>query len=290
MRNLIALTILVLSSFSCQPAKEKEGELAESQSFEAERNAFHNYLEAPKEVAAQLQATAADFNPGLINSNAFSNYVTDDGKAASNLGIYLADLNYCIAFGAPDHVSTLFTASKELGATIGIERDVLDFLMKRFEANINQNDSVKAVVNDLFESSTSDLQGPERERLVGIAMSAYQIENLHLLLGTIKTYPRDILPDDARTAILIPLFRMVLEQKSNVETIYNFLKTISNPDENQNYIYYANAFEELIAVYQRLNVDEKIANNQGAEVLTDEVVMELSAKVDAIRSKAVSVE
>ncbi len=290
MRNFIALAILSAMSFSCQPAKDKEDDTLESQSFEAEKNAFYNYLQAPKEVAAQLQGTAADFNPELINSNPFSSYVTDDGKAAANLGIYLADLNYCIAYGQRDHVSTLFNASKELGATIGIERTVLDFLMKRFEANINQNDSVKAVVGDLFESSTADLQGTDRERLVGIAMSAYQIENLHLVLGTIETYPRDILPDDARTAILIPLFRMVLEQESNVETIYNFLKTISNPDENQNYIYYANAFEELIAVYQRLNVDEKIANNQGAELLTDEVVMELSTKVDAIRSKAVSVE
>jgi len=97
----------------------------------------------------------------------------------------------------------------------------------------------------------------------------------------IFSYPKDNLPDDARTAIPVPLFKMVLEQKQNVETIYGFLLSIadpSDPEKQPNYTYYSTAFQELIDIYGRLNVDEMIANNRGAELLNDAVVQELSEK------------
>jgi hypothetical protein len=100
-----------------------------------------------------------------------------------------------------------------------------------------------------------------------------------------------MLPDDARMQILIPVFRLVLEQQKNIETTYAFLKTVGdplNPEANPNYAYYSTAFEELIAVYKKLDVAEKIANNKGVELMNDAVVKELSTKINAIRNKVVS--
>jgi hypothetical protein len=109
----------------------------------------------------------------------------------------------------------------------------------------------------------------------------------------LESYPKDMLPDDARAAILVPLFKVVLGQRTNVENIYYFLKAesdIQDPANNPNYPYYANAFEELIAVYKKLNVEEKMASNKGLEIMNDAVVKELSEKVNAIRDKIVSPE
>jgi hypothetical protein len=114
---------------------------------------------------------------------------------------------------------------------------------------------------------------------------------LHLALGLIETYPKDMLPEDARTQILVPVYRMVLDQKGNVQTIANFLKANADPldaDKNPNYPYYANALQELIQVYDRLNIEDKLANNQGLELMNDAVAAELSQKVKAIRDKVVS--
>ncbi|MDH4057180.1 MAG: hypothetical protein OEU76_00380, partial [Cyclobacteriaceae bacterium] len=158
MKRLILLMLLGAITFSCQK-KESSDEAATSTSFENERNAFFSSLGAPAEVAAQLQATAADFNAGLLNNaQTYASYTTNEVKAAANLGIYLADLNYSIAFTQSAYVNDLFTASHQLSQTIGIEQSVLDFLMKRYTDNINQNDSVKAVIEDLFASSTADLK------------------------------------------------------------------------------------------------------------------------------------
>ena len=292
MKNLFYILTLAIFIFSCQTGKEKIQDTPETILFENQRNAFFNSIKTAPDAAAELRAIAAEFNGDLLNDpNKYSDYVGDTIKSAANLGIYLSDLNYCVAFQQSDRTKELFTAANELSKVIGIEKSVIDFLMTRFNENINQNDSVKAVINELFENSTTKLEGTAKERFVGIAMAAYQIENLHLALGVIATYPKDMLPDDARTQILIPAFKLVLGQKNNIETIYNFLQTLVDPaapEKTPNYAYYNTAFEELIAVYNRLNVDQAIADNKGIELLNDQVVMELSAKVNAIRDKIIS--
>ena len=292
MKKLLSLILLTTLVLSCQKNKETAEATQESQAFDKERDAFFTNMLAPGEAAAALQATAAEFNPNLMNDPKLSsNYTTNDVKAAANLGVYLADLNYSVAYKQSANTKELFTASQELSKTIGIQQSILEFLSKRYTDNIAQNDSVQAVINDLFKKSTTDLKGTDREKLVGIAMAGYQIENLHLAVGIIEAYPKDMLPDDARMQILIPVFRFVLGQQKNVENIYAFLKTIAdplNPEANPNHAYYSTAFEELIAVYKKLNVEEKIANNQGVELMKDEVVQELSAKINAIRNKVVS--
>ncbi|HMG90895.1 MAG TPA: hypothetical protein VK589_12595 [Chryseolinea sp.] len=294
MKKFIALACLIIL-FSCQKkSEETTTEAPATPSFENERRAFFNSLSSPGDAAAGLQATGADFNASLLNDpKKFATYTSSETKAAANLGVYLADLNYAIAYKESDHVKAIFPAAHALSKSVGIEQGILDFLMKRYNDNLAKNDSVKAVVDELFASATKDVEGSSREKMIGIAMSAFQIENLHIAMGIISSYPKDMLPTDARTQILVPVFRHVFDQKNRVEIIYGFLKSISdpaNPEQNPNYTYYAKAFEDLIETYKKLNIDEKIANNKGTELMTDAVVAELSSKVDAIRSKIVSAE
>lgn len=293
------LIVLLLGSvtFSCRKNSEytehtKHTESPESAAFSNEREAFFNNLMEPAEAAAKLQLTGAEFNRNLMNSpQSYPQYTKNEVKAAANLGVYLSDLNYCIAYKQTADTKEYFTAVHELSIVTGIEKSILEFLTKRYNDNITQNDSVKNIVTDLLAKSTRDLQGTEREKLAGIAMGAYQIENLHLALGILESYPEDMLPDDDRAGNLVPIIKMVIGQRGNVENIYHFLKTYSdpqNPEKNPNYLYYSNAFEELIALYRKLDVEEKIANNQGVELMDDEGVEELSEKVDVIRNKIVS--
>ncbi|MBX2964426.1 MAG: hypothetical protein KF687_18100 [Cyclobacteriaceae bacterium] len=291
MKKLLPLLLLIGTMYSCQKSKDST---STSPAFEAKRSAFFNSLRAPQEVAARLQATAAEFNADLLhNPENAGSYTTSEEKAAANLGIYLADLSYCVAYGQSATTKELFAAAHQLSKVVGVEESILDFLSQRYEENLHLNDSAKAVIDALLERSTSTLKDSEREKLIGITMSAYQIENLYLSLGVIKSYPKDMLPDDVRTQILIPVFKHVLAQRTNIEIIYEFVESISdvtNPDQNPNYPYYANALQELIGVYRKLNIEEKIANNQGIELMNDEVALELSEKVSAIRNKITSIE
>jgi hypothetical protein len=280
--------------FACQPGRDKVAETVETQLFENQRNSFFAHMETAPSVAARLQATAAEFNGSLLHDPAaVSNYLGDSIKSAANLGVYLADLNYCVAYQEREVAGGLFNSAIALSKLVGIDQNVLEFLMIRYNDNISNQDSIADVINALYISSTSGLRVQSREPLLGVAMAAYQIETLHLALGVIEGYPKDILPDDSRIQILVPVFKFVLEQQEKVEIIHAFIRTLydpSNPGKTPNFAYYDQAFSELIDVYKRLDVQEKVAGNRGAELLSDAVVAELSAKVNAIRSKIVSVE
>jgi hypothetical protein len=297
-KKLVVILLLGTVAVSCQKSKEgadtTDSTAVESKAFAVERDTFFGNLKEPAEVAAQIQATAAEFNPALMSDpKNYQQYTSNEMKAAANLGVYLADLNYSVAYAQQATTKQYFTAAHELSKTIGGEKGVVGFLAKRYEDNIEQNDSVKDVLDDLLATSTTELRGTEREKLAGLAIGAYQIENLHIALGMLESYPKDMLPADARAAILVPLFKVVLNQQHNIESIYNFLRSYSDEvdlNKNPNYPYYVNAFEELIAVYKKLNVSDKIANNQGLEIMNDAVVKELSEKVNAIRNKIVSAE
>lgn len=293
MKNLLGILLLSALAFSCQTKKEDVPETAPvdttNTAFEAERSAFYANLQAPAEVAAQLEATAADFNPKLMHDPKMAeSYEGDKIKAAANMGIYLSDLNYSVAYKKSANTKDLFGAAARLSKSVGIDQGILDFLMKRYNENLEKNDSAKAIVYQLLDKTTSGLQGPESEKLVGVAMSAYQIENLHLALGLIENYPKDMLPSDARTQILVPVYKLVLDQQQNLENILGFLKS-TKETENPNYAYYVNALEELIGVYKKLDVKDRIANNKGIEIMNDATVQELNAKVNAIRDKVTSV-
>jgi hypothetical protein len=101
------------------------------------------------------------------------------------------------------------------------------------------------------------------------------------------------MPDDQRAQTLAPLFQLVVDQENNVKITYGFLKSITDltdPDKNPNYPYYANAFKELIDVYNRLSIKEKIESQQVVALWNDAVFNELNDKVNVIRNKIISVE
>lgn len=292
MKKFIPILLLAIAAFSCQPAKEKTTETVTEKNFDKERTEFLANMQPAVEIAAQLQATGADFNPVLMNASI--NYVdlgADTLKRAANLGVYLADLNYSVAYKQASSSKEVFQNAYTLSKSLGVDETILSLVMSRFEQNIDQNDSVESALRQMFTHATEGLQGPDKERVLGVVMAGYGIESLHLAIGIIETYPKDILPEDARMQILIPLFRLILEKQALVETIHTFLRTLgdaSDPERTPNFAFFDNAFGELIDVYKRLNVEEAIANNQGTTLLNDAVVAELSEKVNAIRNKIVT--
>jgi hypothetical protein len=163
MKKILFFVVLVFITQSCQKAKENTADNAvDETAFADERKAFFNALKEPGEIAGQIEATAAEFSPSLMSDPKNSGvYISNEVKSAANLGVYLSDLNYCIAYKQRDLSKEYFAASHELSKAIGVDRAVLEFLIKRYNDNLEQNDSLKAVVTDLWIKSSRDFQGTE---------------------------------------------------------------------------------------------------------------------------------
>ncbi len=112
----------------------------------------------------------------------YTHYQDNRVKSAANMGIYIADLNYNLIFGATQRNEEYFTAAHELSKAIGIEQGILQFLKQRYDNNLAQNDSIKKVVTELLQNSTISLRDTERERLAGIVIASH-IDGLHHVLS-----------------------------------------------------------------------------------------------------------
>jgi hypothetical protein len=276
MKKLLLLYLLSVMMLSCGRKSEMDAS-AESNAFTLERENFFNSLKTPDDIAVGIKPGLTEFNSTMLSDpEQFIRHTSSNVNAAANLGIYISDLNYCILLKQPEEIKKYFQASYELSKAIQIDQSILTFLMIRYEKNIEQNDSVKAVVNQLFSQSTAGLKGTDRERLAGIVMAGYQIENLHLALATLASLPDDLTEEQAQTHK--QLLQYILEQRGKFEVIYNFVRVNSDPtdpDKNPNYPFFDNALRELIVVYR--NVTE-----------AEPQLKELQEKVDALRNKIIN--
>lgn len=283
--------ILLVSLVACQP-KNKNSESPEKEAFTAERNAFFSSLKNPEDARLQLKPVAAFFDSSLLlDPGLVYQYAGNDVKAAANLGIYLADLNYCILFNKALLTQQYFSATVELSKVVGIEKNAVEFLEKRYAENMTRTDSVQAIVDSLFARSVRDRKGTDREKLAGIAMATYQIENLHLALVTLESLP-DNLTDEQKETV-VQLLDLVLRQHSNVLISHNFIRTFSDPndpDKNPNYPFFDNALRELIGIYQKIDDVGPLDKSQSIILKNDVVIRELNEKVNTIRSKIVILE
>ncbi len=278
MKQILIVLFMSMLSFSCGSKQQQEaGADSESRAFALQRENFFNSLKNPDEMTAHLGTGMISFDSSILNSpQNFYRYTINDVKVASNLGIYMADLNYCILLKQRIAAKKYFGAAYELSKSIRIEKGILDFLMKRYETNIDQSDSVKDVVNQLFSQATSGLQGTDRERLAGVAMAGYQIENLHLALTILASFPETLTVRQIQSQKL--LLEYMIDQRGRFEVIYNFIRANSDPldpNQNPNYPFFDNALRELIVAYRSVTEENPQVN-------------ELKEKVDAIRIKIIN--
>ncbi|HEV8515596.1 MAG TPA: hypothetical protein VGQ59_20070, partial [Cyclobacteriaceae bacterium] len=160
----LSVVLLLVTTVSCQK-KAATTEESPAADLSVVRDAIFAKMMTPGEAAAKLKSIGADFNAALLNdASKFSTYTTSENSTAANLGIYLSDLNYCVAYQQRDVAKNYFKASLELAKTLGAKKEMLDFINARYEKNIEQNDSLKSYLEKLDEGAVSFLRETDRER------------------------------------------------------------------------------------------------------------------------------
>ena len=289
-RSILLLLTVFMLTFACttKEAKQEKQIEEDTEALSTDARKIMPNLPSPNEYAAILHSTGAEFNPLILNDPAnLPGYITRREKAVANLGVYFFDLGYCVAFKDREFVNKYYDVSHNLSLQLGIEKSFMEVMMKRYKENIDANDSLKAYFKDTYSKAAEELGSSEEESTYyrSIFLAGFYIEGLFNMLEVIESYPKDILPDDQRFIILMPIVKSVLSQKDNVKKLAEMLEINVKGDDDDEY--YATSFRDLINTYEKLDVDDKIANNKGSELLNDGVMLELMSKVDMIRSEVV---
>ncbi len=242
-------------------------------------------IPSPSEIPWMLKATGAEFNQSLINDKSrVDKYTTRSDKSALNLGVYAADIGYLSSYdktqGAIDYLSVCKTLADNLNITSSFDTS----LIKRFENNLANKDSLAVILDQSVKKTEMFLRDDSRNKLAALILTGSFIEGMYISTGVIKTYPKDILPDDARNLVLTPLMRIILEQEKSVDETINMLETVEQSSPVEQIL---TDLKQLKEFYSKLNIQEQIRNNRADLVLSDATLADITSSIEKLRASIV---
>lgn len=239
-------------------------------------------IPSPSEIPYLLQATGAEFNEGLLNPRTKADqYAARTDKAALNLGVYAADIGYLSSYDKTQEAIDYLNVCKTLADNLGIIGSFDMSVLQRFEANISNKDSLTHLLDRTIKKTETFLKDDSRNKLSSLIVAGSFIEGLHISTGLIKTYPKNLLPDDKRIQVLTPLMRVVLQQKKSVGELLKMLQTVEQTDPVTSLVTDLTALDKA---YNALNIEEQIKQNRGDLVLSDKNLEEVTTIVERLRT------
>jgi hypothetical protein len=238
-------------------------------------------IPSPSEIPYLLQATGAEFNESLLNSNSkVDQYVARNDKAALNLGVYAADIGYLSSYDKTQEAIDYLAACKTLADGLGLIGTFDAEVIAKFEQNISNKDSLSHLLDRTIKKTENYLNDDNRNKLSSMVIAGSFIEGLYISTGVIKSYPKDILPDDKRNLVLTPIMRIVLEQKKSVSDLIKMLGAV---EQTEPIAAIMKDLKELETTYQALNIEEQIKNNRADLMLTDKNLTGITMIVERLR-------
>jgi len=283
------LVLIALAGLgSCGPKEEKS---ENSDEFKAAEESLKNQIEdviynipSPSEIPYLLQATGAEFNPALLNDKNKVDQYTRTDKASLNLGVYAADIGYLSSYDKTQEAINYLNSAKKLADNLGVIGPFDADVLKKFEGSISNKDSLASILNQTVQRTDKYLKDDSRNKLAALLLTGSFVEGLYISTGLIKSYPKNLLPDDARNLVLTPLMRVILQQEKSVDEL---IKVISSIDQAEPVASIAADLTALQASYRALNIDEQIKNNRSDLVLSDKNLTDITAIVEKMRKSIV---
>lgn len=287
--NLILSGFVMLILASCSSGGDKsknsdEFKEAEQSLQKQIKDVIYN-IPSPTEIPYLLQATGAEFNASLVNPRSKTDqYATRTDKAALNLGVYTADIGYLSSYEKTQEAIDYLNSCKTLADNLNVIGTFDLEILKRFEANISNKDSLANLLNETVEETESFLKDDSRNKLAALVVTGSFVEGLHISTGLIQSYPRNILPDDARNLILTPIMQVVLNQKKSVSDLLKMLSSVEQTDPVAGIV---SDLQELEKAYAALNIEDQIKKNRADLVLTDKNLEQITIIVARLRKSIV---
>jgi hypothetical protein len=242
-------------------------------------------IPSPTEIPYLIEQTGAEFNQSLVNPRSKADsYINRTDKAALNLGVYTADIGYLTSYEKTQEAIDYLNACKSLADYLGIIGTFDVEILKRFEANIANKDSLATLLDESIKQTEKFLKDDTRNKQAALVVAGSFVEGLHISTGLVNSYPKDLLPTDARNVILTPVIQVILNQQKSVSELLKMLSAIEQTDPVSGMV---RDLKELEAAYAALNIEDQIKNNRADLVLSDKNLETISAVVAKMRQSIV---
>ncbi|MGZ3866845.1 MAG: hypothetical protein ACXVC6_11885 [Bacteroidia bacterium] len=185
--GLLGLSML-LSSCGGNTDAEKKEELKDTtittETVKAEElNDDVSYsLPSPAQIAQILKKSGLKYFPGITNKTEGINYKTGNTSIkALNLGVYSADLSYCVINKQKEESKKYFKVCKELASELGLGQAFdMNQMAKRLESNLDREDSLLNLLSEVQMNSDNLLEESGRTFVSVISFAGAWVESMYI--------------------------------------------------------------------------------------------------------------
>jgi len=239
-------------------------------------------LPSPLETAFLIEEVGGHFTGDLLNPELDATKYTTKNAQAMNLGVYGADLGYSLIYNQSQSAFTLLATCKKLGGEIGISPSLYTSLMKRFEGNMENRDSLLLMIAELNSLSDEYLKENESEDISALILYGGWVESLYF---TTKLTGQMDNPK---------LRSRVGEQKNSLENLIGLISQVNTTGELDDLVTELNGlkviFDKVEYSYEWVEPETKadqnltIIKSKSSVIVSDEVLQEISDKIEEIRN------
>mgnify|MGYP000851890989 CR=1 FL=1 len=230
-------------------------------------------LPSPLQIGSIFKNAGLKYQEGVVaatdNSTAFP---TTNDKALA-LGIYFADMTYCVLNNQTQEAKEYLKNIKDLTDAIGMSAVFEGSnLLDRFEQNLGNQDSILTLLIDVQDRVDMHIHENSQDELEAIIFAGGWVEGMHLGASSPKEEGNSV---DARIA----------EQMTILENVVGLLNRSDRSSEKLDSV--KNSLNELIKYYDQIEVEDN-GGRRGFRI-ADEHVSEIAKKVEVIRGAILAV-
>jgi len=283
---LLLLSFLGIFLYSCGGSSETtiEEEALNEEEVPEKLEEIINEVPDPTKVPWLLERTGADYDEKLPNDPSnVEKYEVTNNVAAINLGIYSTDVGYVSIYEQAQDAIEYLSSAKKLAEKLGVINVFDKNTVERFESNLDNRDSLSALINEALANTDEYLKKNDRNNIAALIFAGSFIEGLYISTELVANYP-DELPEEAKNSLLVDLVKVIVDQEKPLNDLIKVLKSLEQEEEVASLV---TQLEELSKLYADLNIQEQIKNNQGDLMLSDKTIESITTKVREIRTDLV---
>ena len=225
-------------------------------------------IPSPTVLAKELSKAGVNYNRGILNSPSRSGSYSTNYKAAVNLGVFGADLGYTSAYGQTQDALGYLNSIKQLADKVGVGAAFDEAVIKRFESNANNKDSIEVLINSAYDKANRNLRSNARVSTAAVVSAGGWIESLYVSASVLTGSTKNDKNEQAYTRVWnqIYAYRYVYE-------LLNYYQ--KNPDCSQ-------MLKDLQPVGEIIDAYTK------KPALTAEDIKAINDKINPIRTQLVN--
>ena len=242
-------------------------------------------LPSPLETAFLLEKVDQQYNEGMLNHEIDATRYATKYSQAMNLGVFGSDLGYALIHNQSQSAFHMLGVCKKLGTNLGVSPTLYTGLMKRFEGNLDNKDSLLIFISELNRLSDEYLKENEAEDVSTLILYGGWVESLHFTTTLANSTGNDRL----RTR--------VGEQKNGLNNLIGLLDQQNGSGTFDPYIEQLKdlkkTYDKVDYTYQWQEPETDAANkittikSTSTVSVSDEALKEITEKVSAIRTSII---